>query len=80
MASPAMLNVVLKLPPELTVAGCVTPLSVTATSSPPGAVEPAAMCPVSVTVDVPALTAGEETPLNVGVALLMTREPEIVGL
>ena len=75
-----MLKVALKLPPLLTVAGWVTPLSVIATSSPPGAAEPAPMWPLTVTVDVPTLTAGEARLLNAGVALLITSVPLPVEL
>ncbi len=75
-----MLKALLKLPLELIVAGWVTPLSVIATSSPPGLAEPAAMCPLTVTVEAPTLTAGDERLLNAGVALLITIVPLPVEL
>ena len=67
-----MLKLVLELPLELIETACVTPLSVIATSSPPGAADPAAMWPFTVTVAVPALTDGDARLLNAGVALLIT--------
>src|SRR5947209_1790205 len=66
VARPALLNVAEKLPPAPTAIACVTPLSVTATSSPPGDSVPAVMRPLTVTVFVPTLTAGEDRLLNVG--------------
>ena len=45
-----------------------------------GATDPAAMWPLTVTVDVPTLTAGDERLLNAGVALLMTSVPLAVEL
>ena len=75
-----MLKLIEKLPLELTTTDCVVPLSMIPTASPPGATDPAAMCPLTVTVAVPTLTAGDERLLNAGVALLITNEPSAVEL